>query len=84
MKRYEARVNVTWKGRNGDLHDPVAYDATDRDIKEWVYEAIQSGSVDGIPRDRRAQLQNFVVDRFPASNQNPYNRIFVRPKTPFG
>ena len=29
-------------------------------------------------------LNDFVVDRFRANGQVPYNRIFLRPKTPFG
>ncbi len=84
LRHYEARVNITWRGQNGDLIDPVSYDATDMDIKAWVTEAIRSGAVSGVATDRRVDLTDFVVDRFPATATVPYNRIFVRPKTPFG
>jgi hypothetical protein len=83
-RRDEARVNITWQGQNGDLVDPIPVDATDREIKAWVAEAIASGSVMGLRTDRRVNLRDFVVDRFPASRQNPFARVFVRPKTPFG
>lgn len=81
---HEARVNVTWNGRNGDLVDAVPYNANDGDIRAWVCEALRSGAVAGMRADRVVNLQDYVVDRFPASRQVPYNRIFVRPKTPFG
>jgi len=84
IRAQEARVNVTWNGHNGDLVDAVPYNAADGDIRDWVTEALRSGAVVGMRADRGVNLQDFVVDRFPASRQVPYNRIFVRPKTPFG
>jgi len=84
MKVYEANVNVTWRGQNGDLKSPVLFQATDQDIKRWVTESIRSGDVAGIAVDHAVNLNNFVVDRFAASNQVTHHRIFVRPKTPFG
>ncbi len=84
LMAYEARVNVTWRGQNGDLRDAVAYDSGDGDIKAWVAEAIGTGAVEGVRAERRVDLRDFVVDRFPASAQIPFNRIFLRPKTPFG
>ena len=80
----EARVNVTWAGSNGDLAQPVPYNASDGDIKAWVTEAIRTGSVSGIPADAAADFRDFVVDRFAATVEIPTNRIFLRPKTPFG
>jgi hypothetical protein len=84
LQLHEARVNITWAGQNGDLPDPVSYDATDAQVLAWATEALQAGSVPGIAPDRRADLRDFVVDRFPASAEVPWNRLFVRPKTPFG
>lgn len=81
---HEARLNITWQGQNGDLPDTVSYHASDADLLRWATEAIRSGDVAGIGRQRNARLKGFVVDRFPASAQVPYPRIFVRPKTPFG
>jgi hypothetical protein len=84
MNDFEARVNVTWAGQNGDLPDPVSFDASDGAIREWAAEAIRTGTLPGIVRDRGVDLRDFVVDRFPASPDNPVHRIFLRPKTPFG
>ncbi len=80
----EARVNVTWAGQNGDLPDTVAYDASDRNVRDWVTEAVRAGGVPGITADGRADFSGFVVDRFPATAARPYNLIQIRPKTPFG
>lgn len=80
----EARVNVTWSGANGDLEQPVAYDAGDADIKQWVTEAVRTGSVPGIAGDAGADFTDFVVDRFGPTDARPWNLIQVRPKTPFG
>jgi len=79
----EALVNVTWAGQNGDLPDPVAYDATDGDIRQWVTEAVRAGGIPGVGIDQTANFGDFVVDRFPATEESP-NRIMIRPKTPFG
>jgi len=84
MNDNEARVNVTYAGANGDLPDPVDFDATDGDVRAMVSEAIRSGSIPGIPHRQDATLEDFVVDRFRANEQRPYPAIFVRPKTPFG
>lgn len=81
---HEARLNVTWNGQNGDLPHNVRFDATDAEIKAWVLESLRSGDIQGIAADRAADLDDFVVDRFPATDEMPYNRLFVRPKTPFG
>lgn len=81
---WQARMNVTWHGQNGDLYEAVPYDATDAELIGMAAEAIRGGSIQGIRRDRGVNLRHFVVDRFPANRDTPYNRIFVRPKTPFG
>ncbi len=79
-----ARLNVTWAGANGELPDPVPYDATDNQLKAMATEALRSGGIPGIPADRRVDLTDFVVDRFAATPEVPHHRVFVRPKTPFG
>ncbi|MEL6349923.1 MAG: hypothetical protein AAFV53_42870 [Myxococcota bacterium] len=84
LRAHEARLNITWQGQNADLPDPVPFDATDRQLKQWAAEAIAHGSVPGIRNHGRLNVRDFVVDRFPANNQTPYARIFIRPKTPFG
>ena len=80
----QAKVNITWAGQNGDLPDPVAFDATNGDILQWVTEAVRGGNVPGIQADPNADFTDFVVDRFNANNDRPYAAVFVRPKTPFG
>ena len=79
----EARLNITWGGQNGDLDAPVRYDATDAEIKAWATEAIRGGTP-GITAAPNVNLNDFVVERFAATADVPYNRIVVRPKTPFG
>jgi hypothetical protein len=84
METYEAKVNITYKGQNGDLPDPVNFESTNGDVLGWVAEAIHTGSVPGINADPTANLTDFVVDRFALDETTPYNRLMVRPKTPFG
>jgi len=84
IQETEARVNVTYSGQNGDLPDPVYFDSTDGDVRAWVTEAVQNGSVPGIPATGDADFGDFVVDRFSATEARPYNLIQLRPKTPFG
>lgn len=80
----EARVNITYAGQNGDLPQPVFFESADGDVKAWVTEAVRNGGVPGIRRDETARFDDFVVDRFPPTEQYPHNRIQVRPKTAFG
>ena len=80
----DARVNVTYAGENGDLPDPVHFDAPDADVLLWVTEAVANGGIPGIPATPNADFDGFVVDRFAANEERPYNSIMVRPKTPFG
>jgi len=89
IQPHEARVNVTYDGRNFELPDPVHYAAGDGDIRGWVAEAIRTGSIQGIPADPNVNLQNFMIDRFdrpeaPAPGQRDHNLIQVRPKTAYG
>jgi hypothetical protein len=84
MEANEARLNITWNGQNGDLPDSVSYDAGDGDVRAWATEAVRNGGVPNIPADPNADFRDFVVDRFASTADTPYNRIFLRPKTPFG
>jgi len=79
-----AKLNITWHGANGDLPDLVAYDSTDAMLKQMAEESVRGGYVPGIQTDAGVDLADFVVDRFPATGDVVYNRIFIRPKTPFG
>jgi uncharacterized protein (DUF2236 family) len=77
IKDTEARVNITHRGSNGDLPDPVFFQATDGDIKNWVTEAVRAGSVPGIVADPDADFTDFVVDRFAATEARPYALLTV-------
>lgn len=80
----QAQLNITWARQNGDMPDPVAWDATDADVKAFAQEAVRTGYVPGITGDENANFHDFVVDRFAATADRPFNRLVLRPKTPFG
>lgn len=84
IQAHEARVNISYGGANGDLPDPVSFDSTNGDVLGWITEAVRGGGVPGIPADPRADFQDFVVDRFTATEARPYNLIQIRPKTAYG
>jgi hypothetical protein len=84
MEDYEARVNITYSDYNGDLPDPVNFDATPEEVRSWLTEAIRTGSIPGIPADPEVNLENYVVRRIPKTEAIPVNRLVVHPKTPFG
>jgi hypothetical protein len=79
-----AKLTITLNGAQGDLPDPVSYDSTDGDIKQMAAESVRQGYVPGIDADPAVDFTDFVVDRFPARNDIPLNRLSLRPKTPFG
>lgn len=79
-----AKLNVTFGGQNGDLPDGVDYDSSEESVLGWATEALRTGGIPGIDEAPTADLSNFVVDRFPATDARPYPLISVRPKTPFG
>jgi hypothetical protein len=78
-----ARLSITYNGQQGDLPDPVPYDATEATIKQMATESIRDGYVPGIDAVG-ADFTDFVVDRFPAAAGVQFNRLSLRPKTPFG
>lgn len=80
-----ARLNVTYGGANGDLPDGVAFDTPEADILRMVEESLRDGYITGIPATPDANLRDFEVVRFSGDDgSNLGDRIFVRPKTPFG
>jgi hypothetical protein len=80
----EATLNITWGGENGNLSDPIPFGASTTDIKSWASEAVSNGNVAGIAEDTNVDFGDFIVDRYRASTEKPYNSVFLRPKTPFG
>jgi hypothetical protein len=79
-----AKLTITYNGQQGDLPDPVSYDMTDGDLKQVATESVRNGDIPGIDVDANANFTDFVVDRFPARDDVPFNRLSLRPKTPFG
>jgi hypothetical protein len=79
-----AKLNITYNGQQGDLPDPVSFDSADGDIKQMATEAVRAGDVPGIDAVGNVRFDDFVVDRFAARDDVPFNRLSLRPKTPFG
>ncbi len=85
IERNQALVNITHKRKNGEMADPVSYDATDGDIRGWVSESIRHGYIRGIDADPTVNLTDYVIERFPIeAGVRDHNLIMVRPKTEFG
>lgn len=85
MENRIAKLNVTYKGANGDLPDGVAFDASSEAILEMAEESIRNGDIPGVTADEDVNLDGFEVVRFSADDGSGLgDRVFVRPKTPFG
>jgi len=84
VDNHMAKLTITYNGQQGDLPDPVSYDATDGDLKQMATESVRQGYIPGIDAAAGVDFTDFVVDRFPARNDVPFNRLSLRPKTPFG
>lgn len=79
----QAVLNITYRGSNGNLREPIGFMSSDGDVKQIATEAVRTGYIDGIPADLNVDFRDFVVERFTATAELP-NRIFLRPKTEFG
>ena len=79
-----AKLTITYGGQQGDLPDPVSYDSTDADLKQMAAESVRQGYIPGIDAVADVNFTDFVIDRFPARPDVPFNRLSLRPKTPFG
>lgn len=79
-----SKLTITYQGQQGDLPDLVLFDLDDDAIKRIAAESVGSGYVPGIDTYVQVDFNDFVVDRFPARHDIPYNRLSLRPKTPFG
>ena len=78
-----AKLSITYNGQQGDMDQMVPFDATNDAIKQMAAEAVRGGSVRGIDAIE-ANFTDFEVDRFSAHADVPFNRLSIRPKTPFG
>lgn len=84
MEENMAKLTITYKGQQGDLPDPVSYDTQDTELKRVATESVRDGYIPGIDADTDADFTDFVIDRFPSRPDVPFNRLSLRPKTPFG
>ena len=89
LREDQAVLNITWRGRRGDLAngslpDAVPRDLSDAEVLRIAEEAIRGGDVPGIPAEEGASLEGFVVDRIPVSDGAPVAKLMVRPKAEFG
>lgn len=79
-----AILNITYEGMSVDYPLEVDYRMTDRDVRRIASELVRSGDVPGL--HIRALEDNafdyFIVDRY--QNEKGGQRIFLRPKVPFG
>lgn len=84
-----AKINITYHPRDGgdaqqgEVETLIDYNASTEDILRMATEAI-IGGIPGIDADLTPDLTDYVVDRFPARDDMPVNRLSVRKKTPFG
>lgn len=69
----QARVNVTYAGRNFDLDYPIPAASTDAQVLASVRETANIHDLDG-----------FVVDRKAPDEVYPFARFIVRPGVSFG
>ena len=84
MENTEATVSVTYGGQQGTLPEPVPFDASDDQIRQWAAESLRAGLSGVDAQDVGIDaLNDFVVDRYAAKDDLP-NRLVVRPKVPFG
>lgn len=79
-----AILNITYQGQSADYELALDYQASDADIRRIAVEVVRSGGVRGLhlPELRDDAFDLFVVDRLngPTGEQ----RIYLRPKVPFG
>lgn len=84
MEDHQARLNITYAGQNGDMRDPVPYDASEADILRWCTEAVRNGDVPGLGAHPDVDFRDFKIDRFGPTETRDHNLIQIRPKVPFG
>jgi hypothetical protein len=79
-----AILNITYQGRSADVAEPVVEGTGDADIRRIAVEVVRSGELDGLclPDLPRDAFRYFVVDRL--VDRHGVQRIFLRPKVPFG
>ena len=79
-----AILNITYQGHSADYELAIDFATTDADIRRIAVEVVRSGGAKGLflPNLPHNAFVSFVVDRLtgPGGEQ----RIYLRPKVPFG
>jgi hypothetical protein len=78
-------LNITYNGLSVDYPLEIDYRLSDSDVKRIAVEVIRSGHVQGLQIANLAAnaFDKYVVDRFHGP-QNKGERIYLRPRVPFG
>jgi hypothetical protein len=79
-----ATLNITYQGQSADYDLSIDYNASDADIRRIAVEVLRSGGVKHLhlPNLADHSFDGFVVDRLNGPNNE--QRIYLRPKVPFG
>ncbi len=77
-------LNITYQGQSADYHLALDHTASDADIRRIAVEVVRSGGVRGLhlPNLQQNAFGAFVIDRLRAPDGE--QRIYLRPKVPFG
>lgn len=77
-------LNITYQGQNADYDLSIDTTVSDADIRRIAAEVVRSGGVRGlhVPDLQNEAFDGFVVDRVRAPGGE--ERIYLRPKVPFG
>lgn len=77
-------LNITFNGMSADLPLELDGQVRDADVRRIAVEMVRSGGVPGmhLVHLRDDAFQNYVVDRFRGPHGD--ERIYLRPKVPFG
>jgi len=77
-------LNITYQGQSADYDMDIDFAATDADIRRIAVEVVRSGGVRGLhlPQLQQNAFGAFVIDRLRAPDGE--QRIYLRPKVPFG
>ena len=79
-----AILNITYQGQSADYELELDFAASDDDIRRIAVEVVRSGGVRGLHVAELSPhaFDHFVIDRL--RDPDGAQRIFLRPKVPFG
>ena len=79
-----ATLNITYNGQSADYELPLDFATSDADIRRIAVEIVRSGGLRGLHIANLAQnaFASYVIDRL--TGQDGAQRIYLRPKVPFG